>query len=226
MKRAVIIVAGGKGLRMGSALPKQFMPLAGMPVLCRTMLKFLEYDPEISIYLALPENHIDFWRQLSSPFIAPNRYHVVKGGAERFFSVKNALDCIPQDIDLIGVHDGVRPLVSIKTIATAYADASLYGNAIPCIAPPESIRIVEKDSQANHAIDRSTVKLIQTPQVFDSNILRKAYGLPYTPLFTDDASVVEQYGQSIHLIDGDRQNVKITTMEDFQYAEYILSQPQ
>jgi len=221
MRRAAIIVAGGKGVRMGASLPKQFLPVAGIPILCRTIQKFLQYDPEIQIYLVLPAVHMGLWAQLSLPYINPNTYTMVEGGAERFHSVKNALDKIPQDIDLIAVHDGVRPLVNVKTIAMAFTEATLKGNAIPCIAPPESIRVTTEDG--NHAIDRSTVKLIQTPQVFDAKILRKAYCLPYTAAFTDDASVVETSGERINLIEGDRENIKITTIEDLKYAEYILS---
>lgn len=224
MKRAAIIVAGGKGLRMGSQLPKQFLPIGGVPILCRTIQRFLQYDPEIRIYIALPASHVALWLQISAPYIAPNAYTLVEGGAERFHSVKNALDKIPQDIDLIAVHDGVRPLVSVKTIAMAYTDATLHGNAVPCIAPPESIRVTEAGGKDNHPIDRSTVKLIQTPQVFEAKILRQAYCLPYTPAFTDDASVVETAGHKIHLIDGDKQNIKITTIEDLKYAEFILSE--
>ncbi len=222
MKRAAIIVAGGKGLRMGSQLPKQFIPIAGMPVLCRTILKFLQYDPEIKIYIALPTSHAGVWAQISAPYIPAQSCTLVEGGAERFHSVKNALDKIPQDIDLIAVHDGVRPLVSVKTIAAAFMEATLHGNAVPCIAPPESIRMAESETE-NHPIDRGKVKLIQTPQVFSADILRKAYCLPYTASFTDDASVVETSGHKIHLIDGERQNIKITTIDDLQYAEYILS---
>lgn len=208
-------------MRMGSSLPKQFIPIGGMPILCRTVQRFLQYDPEIDIYIVLPTAYKAVWAQLSMPYIPYNRCNLVDGGAERYFSVKNALDLIPGDVDLIAVHDGVRPLVSMKTIATAYTEATLHGNAVPCTAPPESIRVV--DGESNHAIDRSTVKLIQTPQVFDAKILRKAYCLPYTPLFTDDASVVEQSGEKINLIEGDRENIKITTVEDLKYAEYILS---
>lgn len=222
MKRAAIIVAGGKGLRMGSSLPKQFLPIAGVPILCRTIQKFLQYDPEIRIYLVLPASHVGVWVQISSAYIAANEYTLIEGGAERFHSVKNALDKIPQDIDLIAVHDGVRPLVSVKTIASAFMEATLNGNAVPCIAPPESIRVAESADE-NHAIDRSKVKLIQTPQVFNAKKLKEAYGLPYTASFTDDASVFETYGEKIHLIEGERQNIKITTIDDLKYAEYILS---
>ena len=221
MKRAVIIVAGGKGTRMGSSLPKQFMQIGGQPILCRTIEKFRQYDPTITIIISLPAQWLGAWVQLSAGTIAPNSYIIAEGGEQRYHSVKNALMKVPNDIDLIGVHDGVRPLVSVKTIANAYTEAALHGNAVPCIAPPESIRIVNGDN-TNAPIDRNTVKLIQTPQVFAADMLRAAYSLPYTPEFTDDASVVERHGIPIHLIDGDRQNIKITTIEDLKYAEYAI----
>ena len=223
MKRAVIIVAGGKGTRMGSTLPKQFMQIGGQPILCRTIDRFRQYDPAITIIIALPAQWAAAWIQISAGYISPNSYIIAEGGEQRYHSVKNALMKVPNDIDLIGVHDGVRPLVSVKTIANAYTEAALHGNAVPCIAPPESIRIVNQDD-TNAPIDRNTVKLIQTPQVFAADILRAAYSLPYTPEFTDDASVVEKYGHTIHLIDGDRQNIKITTLDDLKYAEYAIKQ--
>ncbi len=223
MKRAVIIVAGGKGTRMGSTLPKQFMQIGGEPILCRTVEKFRQYDPTITIIIALPTQWAAAWVQLSAGIIAPSDYIIAEGGEQRYHSVKNALLKTPNDIDLIGVHDGVRPLVSVKTIANAYTEAALHGNAVPCIAPPESIRVTDTDG-TSHTIDRSTVKLVQTPQVFAADILRSAYSLPYTPEFTDDASVVERYGEKINLIEGDRQNIKITTVDDLRYAEYATKQ--
>ena len=189
--------------------------------MCRTIEKFRQYDPTITIIISLPAQWLGAWVQLSAGTIAPNSYIIAEGGEQRYHSVKNALMKVPNDIDLIGVHDGVRPLVSVKTIANAYTEAALHGNAVPCIAPPESIRIVN-DNNSNTPIDRNTVKLIQTPQVFAADILRAAYSLPYTPEFTDDASVVERHGAHIHLIDGDRQNIKITTIDDLRYAEYLV----
>ena len=223
MKRAVIIVAGGKGTRMGSSLPKQFMQIGGQPILCRTINKFRHFDPQMTIIIALPAQWAAAWVQISAGHIAPNSYIIAEGGEQRYHSVKNALMKVPNDIDLIGVHDGVRPLVSVKTIANAYTEAALHGNAVPCIAPPESIRVVNPNGGST-PIDRNTVKLIQTPQVFAADILRAAYSLPYIPEFTDDASVVEKYGHTIHLIDGDRENIKITTIDDLKYAEYAIKQ--
>ncbi|MBQ3657473.1 MAG: 2-C-methyl-D-erythritol 4-phosphate cytidylyltransferase [Bacteroidales bacterium] len=220
MKRAVIIVAGGKGLRMGTEVPKQFLPLDGVPILCRTVSRFLEYDPEIAVILALPESHIGVWRTLSAPFFSSDRCIVVIGGKERYHSVKNALNNVSQDVDFTAVHDGVRPLVSVQTIARTFTGAALNGNAVPCIAPPESIRYEE--SGENRPLNRNCVKLIQTPQVFSTKILRQAYQIPYCEGFTDDASVVEKYGKKIFLVDGEKQNIKITTYEDLNYAEFLL----
>lgn len=222
MKRAIIIVAGGKGTRMGSSLPKQFMQIGGQPILCHTIEKFRQYDPAITVVIALPIQWMAAWTQISAGYIAPNQYILAEGGEQRYHSVKNALSKVPNDIDLVGVHDGVRPLVSVKTIANAYTEATLHGNAVPCIAPPESIRITDGDT--NKPVNRNNVKLIQTPQVFATELLRNAYSLPYVPEFTDDASVVERYGHPIHLIEGDRQNIKITTVEDLKYAEFIVKQ--
>ena len=221
MKRAVIIVAGGKGLRMGTSVPKQFLPVAGIPILCRTVLKFKQFDPTIDIYLALPKSHFEVWKQVSLPYIPDGMCTLVEGGEERYFSVKNALNQVAEDTDIVGVHDGVRPLVSVHTIAMAYSEAMLKGNAVPCIAPPESIRYENEDG-SNHPLDRNAVKLIQTPQVFHFDILKKAYQLPYTKDFTDDASVVEKFGEKINLIQGDKQNIKITTFEDLNFAEFLF----
>jgi len=222
MKRAVIIVAGGKGLRMGTEVPKQFLPLDGVPVLCRTVSRFLEYDPEIAVVLALPENHIGVWKTLSAPYFPSDRCTIVVGGKERYHSVKNALSCVSDDVDLTAVHDGVRPLAGVQMIARAFTEAALKGNAVPCIAPPESIRFEDSDGGNNRPLDRRCVKLIQTPQVFSTKILKEAYQIPYCEGFTDDASVVEKYGEKIFLVDGEKQNIKITTYEDLSYAEFLL----
>ena len=221
MNRAVIIVAGGKGVRMGLSTPKQFLEIAGIPILCRTIGQFRSFDPAIEVFLALPEQYVDYWKRISQAFIRENSYRIVKGGSERFHSVKNAVDALPADTDLVAVHDGVRPLVSISCIAQCFATAALKGNAIPCINPPESIRTIDPQG-SSHIVDRSTVKLIQTPQVFHADILRRAYTQPYEPSFTDDASVVERLGETINLIEGEKNNIKITTFDDIGYAEYIV----
>ena len=221
MKRAVIIVAGGKGARMGLSTHTQFLEIAGIPILCRTIGQFLSFDPTIELFIVLPEQYIDYWKRISQSFIRESAYRIVKGGSERFHSVKNAVDALSPDTDLVAVHDGVRPLVSVYCIAQCFATAALKGNAIPCINPPESIRTI--DTQGNSRIvDRTTVKLIQTPQVFHADILRKAYKQPYEPSFTDDASLVERFGETINLIEGEKSNIKITTFDDIGYAEYIV----
>lgn len=222
MKRAVIIVAGGHGLRMGSDIPKQFLEIKGIPVLCRTIRQFIDFDPEIKIFTVLPASHISYWKQIAPKYLNNNSIEIIEGGNERFFSVKNAVDKLDDDIDITGVHDGVRPLVSTKCIAECYAHAALEGNAVPCLAPPESIRISESNGDS-HIINRDTIKLIQTPQVFHTDILKRAYLQPYSKEFTDDASVVEKIGTKINLIPGIKQNIKITTFEDLEYAEFILN---
>jgi 2-C-methyl-D-erythritol 4-phosphate cytidylyltransferase len=221
MKRSVIIVAGGKGLRMGTQMPKQFLSIGGVPVLCRTVNRFLEFDPDIKIFISLPKAYFEVWEKISDGFLSSGDITLVEGGQERFHSVKNALDKVPDDVDFVGVHDGVRPFVSVKVIASAYASAALKGNAVPCIAPPESIRFCEPEG-SNYQLDRTKIKLIQTPQVFSLKTLRKAYQSPFNELFTDDASVVEKSGEKINLVDGERQNIKITTFEDLNYAEFLL----
>ena len=221
MNRAVIIVAGGKGVRMGLSTPKQFLEIAGIPILCRTIAQFRSFDPDIEVLLALPEQYVDYWKRISQAFVREGTYRIVKGGSERFHSVKNAVDSLSLNIDLVAVHDGVRPLVSVSCIAQCFATAALKGNAIPCINPPESIRTIDIQG-SSHIVDRSTVKLIQTPQVFHADILRRAYTQPYEPSFTDDASVVERLGETINLIDGEKNNIKITTFDDIGYAEYIV----
>ena len=224
MKRAVIIVAGGKGVRMGINTPKQFLDIDGVPVLCRTVHQFRSFDPEIAVYIVLPPQFVEYWKRISQPFIPIGAYKIVHGGLERFHSVKNAVDVLDSDTDLVGVHDGVRPLVSVSCIAQCYTQAALKGNAVPCIAPPESIRQIDGNGNSN-IIDRNTIKLIQTPQVFHADVLRSAYTQPYEPIFTDDASVVERYGETINLVEGERSNIKITTFDDIGYAEYLVQKP-
>ena len=220
MKKAVIIVAGGKGTRMGTDVPKQFLKLLGIPVLCRTINCFLSYDSTIQVVLALPEHQKQVWEEIAKEFFPFQQFCVVSGGKERYHSVKNALDEIGLDVDLTAVHDGVRPLVSKDTISRCLEVAALKNNAVPCITPPESIRFIKENS--NKPLDRNCVKLIQTPQIFSTKILKDAYQIPYNEHFTDDASVVEQFGNTINLVDGDKHNIKITTKEDLEYAEFLL----
>ena len=215
----MIVVAGGSGKRMGSDIPKQFLPINGKPILMRTIERIVQYDDAISIILVLPQQQIDYWQLLCSEYRFNIPYRIAYGGKERFFSVKNALELVPDNC-LVGIHDGVRPFVSNDTLDRLFVAARQCPAVIPAIPPHESIRVTDGDG--NHIVDRNMVKLIQTPQCFDSSLLKKAYDTDFDPIFTDDASVVERtMGQQITIVEGNRDNIKITTAFDLMMAEVI-----
>lgn len=217
--KLAIIVAGGSGQRMGSAIPKQFLPLGGRPVLMRTIDTFLQIEG-MRVALILPQAQREAWDELCARHSYTPDMDIADGGQTRFHSVKNGL-ALWRGESLIGIHDGVRPLVSQETIARCYAQAAEHGTAIPALESVESVRLAAPDG-TNRAIDRRQVMLIQTPQVFRAEILIAAYGQPYTPLFTDDASVVEAAGTPIHLTQGQHGNIKLTTPDDMRAAEAML----
>jgi 2-C-methyl-D-erythritol 4-phosphate cytidylyltransferase len=218
----VIIVAGGTGKRMDADLPKQFMLLKGKPILMHTCETFYNFDPALSLIIVLPSEHIATWEALckTHSFTIPHR--TVEGGPERFYSVRNALQTIHPDESLVAIHDGVRPLVSHQTIQTAFDAAQQYGNAIPVIPVIESVR--EQTTNGNHIIDRSRLQLIQTPQVFKSSLICKAYEQDYSSSYTDDASVLEKMGENIVLTKGNPENIKITRPIDLIIAEALINQ--
>ncbi|PID95063.1 MAG: 2-C-methyl-D-erythritol 4-phosphate cytidylyltransferase [Bacteroidetes bacterium] len=220
-QRYVIIVAGGVGKRMGTERPKQFMPLAGKPVLMHSIEAFHRYDHTMKILVTLPGAYMDFWKTycIQESFSIP--HHVIEGGKERFFSVKNALSQIEGE-GLVGVHDGARPLVDQKTIANSYALAAEREAAIPVIKLTESIRLIQ-ETAISTPLDREKIRIVQTPQVFQTAILKKAYEQPFSPLFTDDATVVEQAGYTIALTEGSPTNIKLTTPKDLAIAQTLLS---
>lgn len=216
----VIIVAGGEGRRCGGRIPKQFALLGGVPVLARTIGNFARALPGAPIAVVLPAEHIDFWNNLCARFdVAPHT--VAAGGAERFHSVRNGLAALPAETKRIAVQDGVRPLGSPKLIRRLAAAAAEHGSAIPVIEPTDSYR--ETEGEGSHPIDRRRLRIVQTPQIFDAELLRDAYRAEYRPEFTDDASVVELAGHAVHLCEGERGNLKITTPEDFALAEALLA---
>lgn len=222
MHKVAIIVAGGKGERMGASTPKQFLELAGKPILMHTLEKFKETDPTIEIILALPENQIDFWEELFHKYQLPKvRHQIVKGGATRFHSVQNALKLV-KDNSVVAIHDGVRPLVSIETINNCFLEAEKNGNAIPVVEVVDSLRHYSKQDKTNEAVSRTCYKIVQTPQCFTSELILKAYQQDFDKLFTDDATVVEKLGETINLVPGNRDNIKITTTEDLIIAEAFL----
>jgi len=221
MLKYAIIVAGGKGERMGSTVPKQFLLLQGKPILMHTIEKFKTTFPEIKIILALPNNQMDYWEALCKDHSFMISFQIIAGGETRFHSVKNALTLV-QEEGIVAVHDGVRPLVSLLTISTCFNEAERHGNAIPVIDVIDSLRFVDKQEDSNKAVPRNCYKSVQTPQCFQSTLLLKAYEQELNVSFTDDASVVEQLGTTIHLVEGNKENIKITTTEDLIIAEALL----
>lgn len=218
--KAIVIVAGGKGLRMGGDIPKQFLPVAGKPVLMRTIERFLEYDASMDVVLVLPESQQDYWHSLCEEYHFDAPYTIANGGETRFHSVKNGIEKVRKDAALIGVHDGVRPFVSVETISACYDEAAKSGAVVPVIEVVETVRHLV-GQQGSKTVPRSEYRLVQTPQVFDASMFRKAYEQPYTDFFTDDASVVERYGHEVALVMGNRENIKITTPFDLKIAEAL-----
>ena len=225
----VIIVAGGKGLRMGSDIPKQFLPIGGMPVLMRTLKQFREYSPTLQIILVLPKAQQDYWRQLCEEYSFPlplegaggDSYLLANGGETRFHSVQNGLALIPNDaVGVVGVHDGVRPFPSIEVIHNCYKTARTAKAVIPVIPVVETVRHLE--DKGSVTVPRDEYRLVQTPQCFDIQLLKAANRQPYNDGFTDDASVVEAFGFDVTLVDGNRENIKITTPFDMKIAESLI----
>ena len=220
-KRGVIIVAGGSGSRMQSSLPKQFMILGDKPVVARTINTFHEALPGAEIVVVLPEEHISLWRNLAARFeVAPHR--CVAGGKERFDSVKSGIKALSDEVEYIAIHDGVRALVSTRLIIGTMLEVESYDAVIPVVDAVDSYRMVEGDD--SKVVSRSSLRIVQTPQVFRSDILRRAYEQEFDARFTDDATVVESLGAKIRLFKGERSNIKLTTPEDMVYAEAMLEQ--
>ncbi len=234
----IIIVAGGKGLRMGSDIPKQFLPIGGKPVLMRTIERFREFSEKLQIILVLPREQQAYWRQLCQEYAFPlplegaggGSYLLANGGETRFHSVQNGLALIPDDAEgVVGVHDGVRPFPSLDVIRRCYETAREKKAVIPVIPVVETLRrITQKEPSLlcnSVTVPRGDYRLVQTPQTFDIQLLkaanRAADGSPVS--FTDDASVVEAYGQEVSMVEGNRENIKITTPFDICIAEAILS---
>ncbi|MBP3512393.1 MAG: 2-C-methyl-D-erythritol 4-phosphate cytidylyltransferase [Prevotella sp.] len=215
----IIIVAGGKGLRMGSETPKQFLPVGGVPVLMRTIMRFREYSDGLNIVLVLPESQQERWHELCREHGFGIPYTLATGGETRFHSVRNGLAAIPAEAcGVAAVHDGVRPFPSVEVIARCYEAARTHGAAIPVTPVVETLRHTEDGT-----VQRADYRLVQTPQAFRLDLLREAYAQPYSDMFTDDASVVESAGHAITLVDGNRENIKITTPFDMTVAEALAA---
>jgi len=239
----IIIVAGGKGLRMGGDTPKQFLPIGGLPVLMRTILRFREALPEVNVILVLPKAQQDYWKELCQQHQFNVGYQLADGGQTRFHSVQNGLALIPDDAEgVVGVHDGVRPFVAVETILRCYEEARNSKAVVPVIPVVETLRKINVENRAvansqlstlnsqlptpnshpSYTVPRDEYRLVQTPQCFDIQLLKAANRQPYTDAFTDDASVVEAYGHAITLVEGNRENIKITTPSDLKMAEMLI----
>ncbi len=220
MKKIALIVAGGAGLRMGSSIPKQFLLLKGKPILMHSIERFHQANIFDSIHLVLPQSELTYWEKLKleHSFVIPHK--VVAGGSCRFESVKNGLNEIQEEDGFIAIHDGVRPMVSIDLIKRCIDELATYTNAIPAIVIVDSIRKIENES--NEIIDRNSLRAVQTPQCFHLGLLKKAYYMSNDNSNTDDACVFENAGHKIHLIEGEKSNLKITVLSDLMIAEALL----
>ena len=217
----IIIVAGGKGLRMGSDIPKQFLPIGEKPVLMRTLERFRQYSPTLQIILVLPKAQQDYWQKLCKEYAFDIDYQLADGGETRFHSVQNGLAKIPDNAQgVVGVHDGVRPFPSIDVIRNCYETAREKKAVIPVIPVVETVRHLKGDTSVT--VPRNDYRLVQTPQTFDIQLLKAANRQPYNDGFTDDASVVEAFGFNITLVEGNRENIKITTPYDLKIAEVLI----
>jgi len=219
LKKQVIIVAGGKGKRMHAEIPKQFLNVSGKPILYHTLECFYNFSNEIEFILVLPEPYIDFWKSLSNKYDLNINHKVTVGGDSRYQSVKNGLKLVA-DSSLVAIHDGVRPLVSKNTLKRVFEEAEKEGNAIPVLPLYESVRMI--DGEESNPVDREKYRLVQTPQCFHSELIKRAYHQQYNDSFTDDATVVEALGVKINLVKGNSENIKITRPGDLKIAEALL----
>ena len=222
MERYAILVAGGKGLRMGGDIPKQFLPIGGKPVLMRTIEVFRQAYPDIHVILVLPATQQEYWLRLCREYAFDVPFQIADGGETRFHSVSNGLQLIPDEADgIVGVHDGVRPFVTVETIRRCYDEAVEAGAVVPVVSVVETVRQLCKDG-TSVTVPRDEYKLVQTPQTFRITLLKEAYLQAYIPSFTDDASVVEAMGKPVRLVEGNRENIKITTPADIRFVNGLL----
>jgi 2-C-methyl-D-erythritol 4-phosphate cytidylyltransferase len=205
---------------MDNNIPKQFLELDHLPVILHSINSFLKFDPSIQLVIALPENYFSYWDDLCEKYSFTWAHSLAKGGETRFHTVKKALTLIPDD-RIVAIHDAVRPLVSIDTIERGFRDALTFGNAIPVIPVNESIRWSE--GKKNQTVDREHLRIIQTPQVFEASLIKRAYNRMTGDSFTDDASVLEAMGETIHLFDGNCENIKITYADDLVIAQALIN---
>ena len=215
----MIIVAGGKGLRMGTAIPKQFLEINGKAIILHTLEKFRKALPSAELFLVLPEAEIQRWNEISKG-TEFEKINIALGGTTRFDSVKSGLTLL-KGKGVVAIHDAVRPLVSVETISAVFAEAEKSNAAIPVVELKDSLRVL--DGSNSNSVERGNFRIVQTPQCFNFELLAKAYLQSFQQKFTDDASVVEELGQRIVLVSGNNENIKITTSEDLKIAEVLMS---
>ena len=220
MKRYAVIVAGGQGVRMGADRPKQFLEIAGKPILRHTIERFQAYDPKFDFILVLPDAQKEWWRNYCRQSGFLDRYTMVSGGITRFHSVQNALQYVKDD-GIVAIHDGVRPLVSADLLQRLFEAMETYPAVIPAVSVVESVR--KEEGEFSFPVSRDGLVLVQTPQMFDARSLKTAYQQAFSPAFTDDASVFEAAGGKVHIVPGDRINLKITTPDDLGLAAALLA---
>lgn len=223
MKRYLIVVAGGKGMRMGGETPKQFQLLGEKPVVMVTLERLHAIDPSMQLILVLPAEHMDMWLSLCRQHSFAVPLLLAQGGSTRFHSVQNGLAQV-DDIDdaLVGVHDGVRPFVSPKVLDDCFCEAWIHGAAIPMIDIQDSLRHIVGGNGVTEVVQRDRYRLVQTPQVFKLSLLRRAYEQRFVESFTDDASVVEALGEQVVGVEGNRENIKLTTPFDLMVAKTLM----
>lgn len=222
MNKAAILVAGGKGSRMGGPVAKQYLPIAGKPVLMHTLSVFFNLDPQIHLILVLPESDFGFWKTLCEAHQFTIPHHLIAGGGTRFQSVRNGLNALPFTSGLVAIHDGVRPFVKPEVIENSFDVAEKSGSAIAMMDLKDSIRKVKEDGSSVFQ-ERHHFRLVQTPQTFQIEKIKKAFEVNELPQFTDDATVYEHQGWQVNLIQGNPENIKITTPEDMEFAEFRAS---
>lgn len=220
MKKYAVVVAGGSGTRMQSVVPKQFLLLKDKPVLLHTLTRFYEADPSIQLILVLPEMHKSRWEEICQHYQFTVKHTVISGGPTRFHSVKSGLSVI-QENGLVAVHDAVRPLISKGFINRLFDEAEKKGNAIPVLPVQETMRLIQ--AGRSESVDRSLYRIVQTPQIFYVDKIKKACSQDYQDSFTDEATVMEMSGEQIFLVEGERFNIKITTPEDLTAAEKLMA---
>ena len=216
----IIIVAGGTGTRMQSSIPKQFIEIKGKPILIHTIEKFIEFDEYINVIVCVHKDYLTDANFMLAEYFPDKNVQTVVGGETRFHSVKNGLNCITNKNDIVGIHDAARPFVSVDTIKRCFEIASIKGNAIPVSPVNESLRLVTNG--INKAVSRDDYKIVQTPQCFLVSKIQTAFEQPFTPFFTDDATVLERMDEEIFLVEGNPENIKITNPDDVKFAELYL----